>query len=161
MDIEGFSSPGSAKYLAEIIPQLYISDYSTAKSAEALMAKDIKVIVNLVSHKCIHDHNASFFYENYKIADSTGQDLVSIIEDIMLTIDTHIKLGRKVVVHCSKGISRAPSVIIAYLIKIQHMQFDTAFALVKQKSPRIDPNAGFMMQLSLLVWLIKFYVSMP
>ncbi len=47
----------------------------------------------------------------------------------------------------NKGISRAPTVAIAYLIKFEAMGFDHAFDHVKRKSDKIDPNIGFLIQL--------------
>ena len=44
-------------------------------------------------------------------------------------------------------ISRAPSVVIAYLIMYQGLAFDRAFTLVKSKRTHIKPNDGFIEQL--------------
>ena len=37
--------------------------------------------------------------------------------------------------------------VLAYLIEYKGLSFDHAFDLLKTKSPQIDPNAGFMIQL--------------
>ena len=143
--------PASTKeHIAEIIPQLFVADYNTVQSARVLEERGIQVIVNLIAHKCANSHTGRFIYENFEVSDTVNENLFKAIEGIMGVIEGHIKQGRGVVVHCSKGISRAPSVIIAYLIKVMGMEFESAFELVRLKSPRIDPNAGFMMQLSYL-----------
>lgn len=151
MEIQNPPSTDTDEYIVEILPNLYIADYHTVKMATPLQQRGIDVIVNLISHKCTNTNKTNFNYENFEIADTTTENLLKVIEEIILRIDNHIKAGHRVVVHCFKGISRAPAVVMAYLIKMRHMHFDLAFELVKKKSPRIDPNAGFLMQLSCFV----------
>ncbi|XP_005188520.2 dual specificity protein phosphatase 19 [Musca domestica] len=52
-----------------------------------------------------------------------------------------------VLVHCNAGVSRSASVVIAYLMKYQHMDFDMAYRYVKSRRECIQPNAGFLKQL--------------
>lgn len=56
----------------------------------------------------------------------------------------------RVLVHCNAGVSRAASIVIAYLILVRGMRFDDAYALVKSKRECIQPNAGFIKQLKKL-----------
>lgn len=61
----------------------------------------------------------------------------------------HEAIGRKenVLVHCNAGVSRTAAVAIAYLMHYHAMPFEVAHALVKNKRPAIQPNAGFTKQL--------------
>ncbi len=59
----------------------------------------------------------------------------------------YILKEQKIVVHCFKGISRSPTLIIAYLIKYNTLDFEEAFKFLKDKSKNIDPNFGFLIQL--------------
>ena len=49
-------------------------------------------------------------------------------------IETNIKLGKKIYVHCQNGHGRAPTIVIAYLISTG-TTFDDAYKLVKEKRP--------------------------
>ena len=144
-------SSSSEHYLVEILPNLYVADNATAKCADLLRANGISVVFNLISHKCPNQMQPGFSYENFELSDNNAQDLSLVIEDAILRLENYLQSGSKVVVHCSKGVSRAPSAIIAYLIKVKCMTFEEAFDLVRGKSPRIEPNAGFLMQLSYLI----------
>lgn len=144
-------SPCGATYLVEILPQLFIADYNTVKCAELLEEQNISVVVNLISHKCVNMHADRFSYESYELADTSSENLLKVVEDVVVRIDGHLKEGRRVVVHCMKGVSRAPATIIAYLMLVNLMSFEAAFDLVRSKSPRVDPNAGFLMQLNHLI----------
>ncbi|XP_054085948.1 dual specificity protein phosphatase 19 [Zeugodacus cucurbitae] len=56
----------------------------------------------------------------------------------------------RVLVHCNAGVSRAASIVIAYLILVRGMRYDAAYTLVKSKRECIQPNVGFIKQLKQL-----------
>lgn len=151
MDTENQTPLGADTYLVEVLPRLFIANYNTVKDAELLEENGIGVVVNLTSHKCSNLHPDRFRYESYELADTPNEDLLKIVENVVIRIDSHLNDGQRVVVHCWKGISRAPATIIAYLMKVRMMSFDEAFDLVRSKSPKIDPNAGFLIQLNHLI----------
>ncbi|KAL1868855.1 hypothetical protein VTK73DRAFT_3471 [Phialemonium thermophilum] len=55
----------------------------------------------------------------------------------------------KVLIHCGLGISRSPTVVIAYLMRKRRRSVDEVLQFVKEKR-KIKPNANFMDQLR--VW---------
>jgi len=57
--------------------------------------------------------------------------------------------GKHILVHCNAGISRAPSIIISYLMKYEKLNFDQAFKEVQKVRPHAKPNDGFMRQLKM------------
>jgi len=59
-----------------------------------------------------------------------------------------------VFVHCNAGVSRAPTIVIGYLIKCKGMHPEQALQLVKEKRPSIKPNEGFWKQ------LVQMYISL-
>jgi len=53
----------------------------------------------------------------------------------------------KVLVHCSQGVSRSPTVVIAYLMRSQKRGLRAVLADVKMKRREVDPSENFMEQL--------------
>ncbi|KAA8588398.1 hypothetical protein FQN60_001592 [Etheostoma spectabile] len=52
-----------------------------------------------------------------------------------------------VLVHCNAGVSRAPAVIIGYLMSCEGQTFADALSLVKSVRGASSPNPGFLEQL--------------
>lgn len=55
--------------------------------------------------------------------------------------------GGTVLVHCEAGISRSPTICMAYLMKTKQLRLKEAFDYIKQRRGVISPNFGFMGQL--------------
>lgn len=53
----------------------------------------------------------------------------------------------KVLVHCTAGVSRSGAIAIAIVMYSKHISYDDALLFVKTKSPCIQPNPGFAVQL--------------
>ena len=64
---------------------------------------------------------------------------------------SHPTRGCRVLVHCSAGESRSPTIVIAFLISTRGCTFLEAFSLVKERRPSINPNPSFVAQLKQIV----------
>lgn len=53
-------------------------------------------------------------------------------------------------VHCVGGVSRSPTVCIAYFVLMGYMTVDKAYAYIKNRRPVIGPNFSFMGELRML-----------
>lgn len=135
------------KNLIKILPNLYISNYEGVSNKKILEKKKISIIFNLTLKNCKNLFKENFTYETFNLEDDGNINIKNIIKKIIKKVHFYIKKNKKVVIHCYKGISRAPTLAIAYLMKIYNKNYDEAFDYVRGKSFKIDPNAGFLVQL--------------
>lgn len=67
---------------------------------------------------------------------------------LLLVLPDHVKQsGGKVLVHCEAGISRSPTICMAYIMRTERLQLEEAFDIIKKRRPFISPNFSFMGQL--------------
>ena len=133
--------------LIKILPNLYISDHDSTSEKEILKKKNISIIFNLTKKNCKNYHK-NFQYENYNISDNGNINNKILFKKIIKKINFYKEIKNKgVVVQCYKGISRAPTVVIGYLMVYEGFCFERAFDFVKDKKNDIDPNFGFLIQL--------------
>ena len=81
--------------------------------------------------------------------DSPDQDASRYFVDVTNFIEDALETGGIVLVHCSAGVSRSPTMVIAYLISKEKMRYKEALALLREKR-YVLPNEGFSEQLFLL-----------
>jgi predicted protein tyrosine phosphatase len=62
-------------------------------------------------------------------------------------IDKAINSNNNILVHCMAGVSRSVSLVIYYLMKKYHMNFEKAIILIKEKRKVANPNDSFKNQL--------------
>jgi protein-tyrosine phosphatase len=104
--------------------------------------------------------------DSYRIdlRDTPTEDLSPVLDDTVRWISERLKSGGNVLVHCGQvqtqlsliialandvqqGVSRSASIVIAYLMRCEHMSYKDAHALVLRQRPCIKPNYGFVKQL--------------
>ena len=76
------------------------------------------------------------------IVDFDKKDLLSHLDQAVAALHAALEGGGKVYVHCSAGLNRSPTVIIAYLIQHRGMSLDEAMAWVlAMQARRTSPIA--------------------
>lgn len=73
--------------------------------------------------------------------------LLDIIDEAEKIIRKYIKQKKTIYLCCSDGNSRAPAVLIYYLIKRKSMTYLDAYELVESKRPEIDIHPNFQTEL--------------
>ena len=134
------------KIAVEIIDHLYLGSQDAVSDKEYLQSLSMKHIL------CVAPMIPSLFpndfdYKIVELLDIPSFDIKNHIHHCLEYIDECLKRNENVICHCNAGVSRSPTVIIAYLIEYKKMSFKNAFELVKQKRSSIRPNDGFLLYL--------------
>ena len=149
-DTEGpmfFSVKPKRTDLYQITPNLFMSGYDSACDYKSLNHLGISHIINLTSKQCPNSNFSKIEYSSFSLSDNPEFDLKPYIDEILQIILAKMRQGKRVLVHCKMGISRAPSIIIAYLIKSVGMTYEKAFDYILNINSRVSPNLGYLMQL--------------
>jgi len=129
----------------QILPNLYIGNLRSAKNKKQL--KTVGITHILVASPVEPEFPKQFNYKCINVDDSDDADLAQHLQGCFEYIDTAISSGGIVLIHCLVGISRSPSIAIAYLMFKDHLSYEEAADFVKKKQPLMEPNMGFVRQL--------------
>ena len=124
-----------------------------AKNVSKLAQNDILCILNVTKNIPFYDNllpatsSSKFTLKRIAVNDCSTQNLKSHFDEAIEFIRHAKQTKSKVLVHCQAGISRSPTLVIAYLMKEYGKTMDDAYSMVRKKRPIIAPNLIFMSQL--------------
>uniref|UniRef100_A0A8C2URQ2 Dual specificity protein phosphatase n=1 Tax=Chinchilla lanigera TaxID=34839 RepID=A0A8C2URQ2_CHILA len=130
----------------EILPFLYLGSAYHASKCEFLANLHITALLN-VSRRTSEACTTHLHYKWIPVEDSHTADISSHFQEAIDFIDCVREKGGKVLVHCEAGVSRSPTICMAYLMKTKQFRLKEAFDYIKQRRSVISPNFGFMGQL--------------
>jgi len=144
--VVSFDDFGQVMVPTEVIPHLYLSSFQVASDRELLLQYKIKEILNVCSeHPCCFPDD--FRYMHIKIHDTPLDNALGCFDQATEFIHTAVSQRRSVLVHCSAGVSRSATFVIAYLMKIGNISLKDALMALRAKRGTIMPNYGFLAQL--------------
>ena len=131
----------------KILDWLYLGTIDNARDVEDLKRNNITNILNVASecnNKKLPENINEF---HLKIKDSSDYQVINYFDEANEYIEKCREKGSNLLVHCKYGVSRSPTFILAYLIKYNKFNVDSALEFIKQKRNKINPNYGFLCQL--------------
>ena len=134
----------------QIEEHIFCSGYKIANDRDILKSHNISHIINLTAHKYPNLNTDLVTFSSFNFSDDENFDLTIRLKPVLQILNDKIIEKKNVLIHCQKGISRAPSVIMAFLIKHRNMTFEESLKVVRAKNPKAYPNLGFLFQLKAL-----------
>ena len=129
-----------------IRPFLLLGGKWSAGDVNRLRQHNVTHIVN-VTAQIPNSFPSEFAYLNIRIPDADTVDISRHFEPACAFISACRDRQGTVLVHCSAGMSRSVTIVLAFLMRAESMSLIAALELVKSKRHMVSPNAGFMRQL--------------
>ncbi|CAG0904213.1 unnamed protein product [Darwinula stevensoni] len=130
-----------------ILPFLYLGSQQDAMNKELLMSYNINYIVNVSTSGDQPDFIQDSHFLRIPVNDNYNDRLAPHLNRAFEFLDKVEEASGNVLVHCLMGISRSPSVAIAYIMMKQGLSWEEAYRIVKSKRATISPNFNFLGQL--------------
>lgn len=163
--------------MAMILPWLFLGSGRASMDEHALRAQRITHIINATSNKpnCFSSpHSTSNLspapshgggsggieYLRLSLRDSEDENLFPVLEECFNVIVKAREAGGACLIHCSAGVSRSASLVLAYLLACEGMSLIRALALTREQRPQVSPNPGFMAQLVAIERKVSKQVSL-
>lgn len=146
------------------------------KIADGIFIGDVYSVINTIKKDT---HNANVIisvltedeYEEYLISNKTllpemewyrfviDDDASENIQQHFYTVHRIIKKalneGKQIIVHCAAGMSRSPTLVMAYMMIENRLTANEALEYIQTMRPTALPNTGFMQQLYSLEYTLK------
>ena len=131
--------------LVEAVDSVFISSYSSACDLAALKAAGITHILNL-TYNCPNQFQDHFEYCSVPMHDRLSTDIHELLPQTTGYIARARAANARVLVHCSMGKSRSPTVVCAFAVWKLGVTASAAWELIRRAQPKIDPSLGFVVQ---------------
>ncbi|KAL3111677.1 hypothetical protein niasHT_010629 [Heterodera trifolii] len=147
----------------QIFDFLFLGSQNDALNAELLKRHGITRVINLSetgpAPSTVPDDGHHFL--RIPIKDSYSAKLLPHFDAAFEFIEAARASGHKVLVHCLAGISRSPTLVIAYVMRAKQVVSDEAYKFVKNLRPTISPNFNFLGQLMEFEKLLRDQKVLP
>jgi protein-tyrosine phosphatase len=145
------SRPGG--HIDRISDNIFLGNWFDSTNEWKLKFNNIKCILTLNENN-VHTEADMDMFSKLGIRYKYVQIQDSLDANILPHIDSSIRFLKKcdgnVLVHCSAGISRSVSIVVAYLMKENNMSYISAIDYVKKRRSIANPNYSFVQQLKTL-----------
>jgi protein-tyrosine phosphatase len=140
--------------VTEIMPWLLLGTRNYAMDPSAMITEGITHILNVTPDTSNLNENA-FVYRNIPIHDITDEDPSPYFDQAVKFL-RHVKeIKGKVLVHCQAGASRAPTMVMAYLITDYDITLNDAFRYICARRIKVKPNKRFMYELAMYEYRVS------
>eukprot|EP00736_Rhodelphis_marinus_P012860 Rmarinus@m.26313 len=136
--------------------ELYLGTTYNARHAEELKAISVDAIIDLTRTDEAINLPSSMQVPSrietvrFPFADQSDEDLLTVIENVEPHLDGWLAAGKHVLMHCNRGVSRSPAVIVGYLMRRWRCSLRQALRFVKACRGGVNLNRGFHSQLEAL-----------
>ncbi|XP_076370755.1 dual specificity protein phosphatase 3-like [Tachypleus tridentatus] len=138
----------------EVYPNIYVGDQKSAMNKAFLQQIGITHVVNVaeepnlgqVNTRASYYHKINIQYLGFRMLDIPEAPISSCFDEAVNFIDSALKNGGKVLIHCLVGISRSSTIAIAYIMIKKGMTAAEALRTVRMNRD-VSPNKGFLQQL--------------
>ena len=135
----------------KITDKIYLGNEDTARDKSILKQLNISNIL-ICAEGCECFFPNEFNYKVLYLDDATDEDLLSWLKEGFDFIESS---KDNIYIHCVMGISRSASVVIAYIMYKNKMNYNDSYDFVYKKRKVISPNTGFKKQLKKFEKILK------
>ena len=134
----------------QITETIYLGNIDAAFNKKKLKQLGIKKVLTIMSAFGNHYSPHEFIHKSIDVDDDFRTNIICHFKECISFIE-----GKdKIFIHCAAGMSRSPTIVIAYIMWKRKLRLNEAIKFVKEKRSIISPNDNFMNQLKIFEELL-------
>jgi protein-tyrosine phosphatase len=132
--------------MSEVLPGLFVSGADDAYTPSFLRSVGITHVLNCAEELSASPerYGALVGIRHIPMEDDETPEVEEQLRDAVNQLQVWQREGHTVLVHCRAGISRSPTVVLAWMILFQNLTLDDAWKTVVSARNSIRPNDYFM-----------------
>jgi len=137
---------------SEVLPFLYIGDQWQARDAKMIKNLAITHILNVNSSARYPSSGAPYKFLHVPLSDFGDDDLSkpNKFPKCFKFMEEAKNQKGKILVHCSQGVNRSPTVVVGYLVVVEKWSLKKAYTHVQQTRSLASPHEKYFLQLQQL-----------
>ena len=136
---------GISYHIDKITDKIFLGDLEGSKDYEYFLKEKINNVLSVIDNPPKYSDDKNINHKIIKMDDLFTENIIKIFKECIEFIDK----ADKIYIHCTCGVSRSATIVIAYLMWKTHSDFKVVYFFIKKRRPEIDPNNGFRRQLNL------------
>jgi hypothetical protein len=142
VSVDGHIGASRAVGVYRVSSSIYLGSASVARNIEMLHRLGITHLL-CCARECSNPHHIDVGFTCIPLLDRPPREDENPFADASSALERLTMSNEVVLVYCQRGVSRSPSVVMAYYISKQGLDFAAALFMVRESCPRVDPNAWF------------------
>jgi dual specificity MAP kinase phosphatase len=130
-----------------ILPFLFLGSERDSLCKEIMVQNGISYVINVSTSSPKPPFIPDEHFLRIPVNDNYNDKLMPYFDEAFQFLDKVREASGYVLIHCLAGISRSPTLAIAYVMRVFGIGTDEAYRYVKDKRPTISPNFNFLGQL--------------
>ena len=151
IEINQIPNTKSIRPLSQITDNIFLGNIYDAQNIDKLLKLGIKKVLSLITNTQLLIYPQSIEHKLIKINDLPRENIIKYFGECLFFIND----DKKILVHCYAGSSRSATIIIAYLMWKNQLDYIESCNLLQKIRPTIYPNYGFVRQLKMFDKLLK------
>jgi dual specificity phosphatase 12 len=136
--------------LSNVAPGVYLGDIYQAQNLDLLNSCGITHILPVGSNLYPYFPSIfTYFPRQIDVLDKDNEDLLSHFDECFEFVESCLKTGGNVFIHCVAGVSRSAAIAVGFLMKQKQIRYLDALKLVQTARSSVNINSGFVKQLLL------------
>jgi len=134
-------------FISKINSYLFLGSYAHPwYNTKEFQELKIDVIINCATEIIYPDTN-KYHVDSFPIDEDEYATLLECMDDAHDKIHQYLKERKRIYLHCTYGHSRAPAILIYYLMAQKKFTYDKSYKLLKQKRSVLDIHPNFEREL--------------
>ena len=150
-DLDKEKEQGISYNIDKITDKIYLGGIKGLSEFDYFEKENIDSILSITKELPEVNIDKKINHKIIEIDDLFSENIIKYFKECI----EFIEKNNKTFIHCTCGVSRSASIVIAYLMWKSHSSFNDTYLFIKKRRPEIDPNNGFRRQLNIFQKLLE------